>query len=514
MKNLSNELKVGLFIIFAFGILFYMTFNVSGSKLFSQNGKRTLVIYFTAITGVTEKADVRMAGVKIGEVQKIELADLRARVTVSLYTDLKIPDDSVAQVQGKGLLGEKFIEIRPGASQTYMANGGVLERSISPANIDDLVGKLADVLDDVKKVSASMRDAFGSESARDGLKEIVENLANLSKSLDTVITGNQDKLRDIIINIEGASGSLKEILAENRADLRGTMGNFNTVSKSFAEKTPELLDHLDKAAKGISEMVNENRLNVKEGMANIKDASGNFNGVLADNRENFKATMENLKNSSEKLDLIMKNIRQVSAKLEKGEGTIGRLIQEDEVYTNLNQTLESTNSMASKVEHLKIAVGARTERQIDQQRNKGYFSIRIQPREDKYYMFEISEDVRRPLAVRNQLNALLYSFYIAKRYGNVTLKAGLFESSAGLGSDLHGWDDKLELSLEAFNLSGYDALGPNPQIKVTGRYYPQKYIFLYVGGDELINQTYRTYFAGVGILADEEDFKFFLGRLF
>jgi len=141
VKNWSNEAKLGVFIIAGFAVLFWLTFSIGGKKLFAVGGKKSFIVYFKTITGVTEKSDVRMAGVKIGEVRKVELENYRAKVTVDLHGDYDVPDDSVATVQGKGLLGEKFIEIKPGFSPTYVPTGGVLAHSTPPANIDDMVAK-------------------------------------------------------------------------------------------------------------------------------------------------------------------------------------------------------------------------------------------------------------------------------------------------------------------------------------------------------------------------------------
>ena len=514
MKNWSNEVKVGLFIIGVLSVLFYLTFNVGGKRMFGTKSQQTFFIHFSAITGVTEKSEVRMAGVKIGEVKKIVLDNYRAKVIVDLTETCNIPIDSIAKVQGKGLLGEKFVEIVPGTSTTYVPNGGELMQSVSPANLDDIVAKLSGALDDIKSVTESLKDSLGSSEGKQGLKSIITNLSSLSADLQSVVGGNKERLNSIILNVDKAANLIQSMLAENRENLRGSVESANKTLKTFSDKAPELLSHLDAAAAGIKEMVMENRENVKLGISNLKDAGSNINQVINDNRENLKVAMANLKSSSEKLDKIMDNVKQISGKMEKGEGTIGRLIQDDEVYTNLNQTLESTNNLARKVEHLKMGIGVRAERQTDQQRTKAYFSLRIKPREDKYYMIEISEDVRRPLAVRNQLNSLLYTFYIAKRYGDVTLRGGLVESSAGVGVDFHGLDDKAELNLDAYNFSGYDANSVNPQVKVTAKYYFQKYLYVYLGGDELFNEYYRTFIAGVGIMADEGDFKFFLGRLF
>ncbi len=514
MKNWSNEVKVGLFIIGVLGVLFYLTFNVGGKRMFSTKGRQSFYVLFTSITGVTEKSEVRMAGVKIGEVKAIVLDNYRAKVIVDLTEAYNIPDDSIAKVQGKGLLGEKFVEIVPGTSTTYVPNGGELKNSVSPANLEDIVAKLGGALDDIKSVTESLKDSLGSSEGKQGLKSIISNLSSLSADLQSVVGGNKDRLNSIILNVDKATTLLQSMLAENRENLRGTVENANKTLKSFSDKTPQLLAHLDEAASGIRDMLAENRENVKLGISNIKDAGGNVNQLIADNRDNLKVAMENLRSSSEKLDKIMDNVKQISGKMEKGEGTIGRLIQDEEVYTNLNSTLENTGSLAKKVENLKLGIGARVERQFDNQRTKAYFSLRIKPREDKYYMVEITEDVRRPIALRNQLNSLLYSIYIGKRYGDITLRGGLVESSAGLGIDFHGLDDKLELNIDAYNFSGYDSNAPNTQVKVTGKYYFQKYWYVYLGGDELFNQYYRTFIAGVGIMADEDDLKFLLGRLF
>lgn len=517
MKKLSVEARLGLFIIASVTALFYLTFMIGGKKLFGYGASgRTMVVYFDSIAGVSEKSDVRMAGVKVGEVAKIALEDYKAKVYVNLYGDFNIPEDSVATVQGKGLLGEKFIEIRAGKSKKYLENGGKITRSIPPANIDDLIAKLSDSLDDIKKVTRSLSDSFGTEEGKEGLKSIIKNLSQFSD----VIGGNKERLNSIIENVEKSTKVLQLMLAENRENLKGTMENFKVMSKTISEKAPELLATLDKAAAGIRDMVDENRANVREGLANVKDAAGNLNGVLTDNRANIKTAMENLRKSSEKLDEVLASVRQITSKLEKGEGTVGKLIQNDDIYTGLNETLEGTKNLTKQVGALKVALGARDEfigsGDHYTQGSRSYFSIEIKPREDKYYMLELSEDIRKPLSggSRSSLSSLLYTFYIAKRYGNVTLRGGLMESSGGAAVDLHGWDDKLKLSVEAFNLGGYDQFSTQPQLKVTGTFYPQKYIYVYVGGDELLNQYYRTFFAGAGLMVNEDDFKFFMARFF
>jgi phospholipid/cholesterol/gamma-HCH transport system substrate-binding protein len=197
------------------------------------------------------------------------------------------------------------------------------------------------------------------------------------------------------------------------------------------------------------------------------------------------------------------------------------MLQGDELYNGLNDTLEGAKGLTKQVGEMKVAVGARADYLASadhySQSSRSIFSAQIKPREDKYYMLEASNDIRKPIPVgstKNSMSSLLYTFYIAKRFGDITFKGGLMETSGAAGVDFHAFEDRLTLSVDAFNLSGYDQFATQPQIRVTGRYYPQKYFYVYVGGDELLNSYYQTFYAGLGLLANEDDFKFFMARFF
>jgi phospholipid/cholesterol/gamma-HCH transport system substrate-binding protein len=492
----NTDLKVGLFILLSVVALFFMTLKIGGTiPIFGKRGEQQLIIIFNRVSGVSEKSNVKMAGVDIGKVRSIELEGRKAKVTIDLDEGVKIPVDSVASIRSSGLLGEKFIDINPGESDTYLENRAVLPKSIDPTDIDEMMTKLSSALDDIQLFTRTLRESFAAdEDGEGGLKSVVDNLIEMTESVNRIVSDNEKNLNAIMNNATSATKLLKEILAENRANIKATIEN------------------VKKLTENIDEVVAENRANLKEGIENFKDLTGNIDTVVAENRENFRVSMENLKKSSEKLDEIMASIQQISGKMEKGEGTIGKLIQEDDVYENLSKTLMGTQGFVGKIENIKIALGLRSERHFESAQTKSYFSLRVKPREDKYYLFEITEDVRRNdlTTTRNTLNSLLYSFIIAKRYGDVTLKAGLIESSGGIGLDFHAWRDSIMLSAALFNFSGYDFNAENPQFKLTGRFYIQKYLYIYLGGDELLNDYYRTYLAGVGLMVDEDDFKFLL----
>jgi len=447
VSSYSLNFKVGLFILAGIVALMFMSFKMGSLTGFSAEGEQRFHIYFNAISGISEKTPVSMAGVKIGTVGRLFLDKRKVKVTVFLDADTKIPVDSVATIQSAGLLGEKFINIRPGASDEFVPNDGVLENSLDAANLDEIMSKLSSALDDIKKFTQGMGTLFGEEEG---------------------VGAEKSPFGQIVDNAREASELLKLMLAENRKSLR-------------------------------------------MGLSNVKDFSGNLNELMVENRETFKDTLGNLKASTSKLDSIMFSVEKIAAKIEKGEGTFGRLVYEEEVYENINETLIGAQSFMGSAEKMQLAIGTRAEYQESLQKTKSYFSLSIRPKEDKYYLFEVSEDIRRDdLQIRNAMNSLLFTLLVNKRYGNLNMKAGLIESTGGLGLDYYAWSDSLRLSADIFSFSGYDINSKNPQLKLTGKYYLQKYIYAYFGADDLLNEYYKTYFGGVGIMVDESDFKFLL----
>ena len=447
MSGLSANLKVGLFILSGFGALLYMSLMMGGFSFNGKEGKQTFYVYFNMVSGVAEKSHVKISGVKVGEIGAITLEKRRVKLTVLLDRQVDIPVDSVASIQSAGLLGDMFVNISPGESMTSIENGGLLENSVDPASIDEIMTKLSKVLTDVEIFSAGMGDLFNTEEGKEG---------GVSKIID---------------NAERASDLLRVILEENREVLR-------------------------------------------DGFGNIKSLTGSMDEILGDNRYSFKSAMENLKTSTEKLDSVMGSLREVTLRIAGGEGTVGKLIQDESMYDNLNSTLLATQEFMGSTETLQLGIGVRGEYQSQTEAIKSYFSIRVKPREDKFYLFEISEDTRRnDLAVRNTINTVLYTLIVNKRYGDWGFKAGLMESSGMLGLDYYAWRDSMIVSTDLFNMSGYDVNATNPELKITGTYYIQKYIYLYAGGDELLNEYYKSYFGGIGLMVDEEDFKFFLSIL-
>lgn len=120
----------------------FLGFSYSSANVGSVNGYM-LTADFSGTGGLGVGDSVQVSGVKIGTVQKIELKpdDYRARVTMEVDNSLKLPDDSAAFISSESLLGGKYMELQPGASEEMLGDGGHIAYTQAPQNLEQLLGK-------------------------------------------------------------------------------------------------------------------------------------------------------------------------------------------------------------------------------------------------------------------------------------------------------------------------------------------------------------------------------------
>ena len=138
----GRDLIVGLFVIASLGAIAYLSLQVGGVS-YSGRDAMQLTATFDDIGGLKPRAAVVVAGVRVGEVQHIGLADdLRALVTMQVDGSLDLSIDTEAAIRTSGVLGDQFIALEPGAEDDLLVSGGVITFTESAFNIEKLVGAL------------------------------------------------------------------------------------------------------------------------------------------------------------------------------------------------------------------------------------------------------------------------------------------------------------------------------------------------------------------------------------
>ncbi|MDH3237759.1 MAG: MCE family protein [Deltaproteobacteria bacterium] len=501
---MSKEAKVGIFVLLGIVILTFFTFRVSKMGGIGVKGYQLTVDFETA-AGLEPKANVKMAGVPIGKVEEIKLVENNARLVLRIQEGVKIPIDSVVSIQTQGLLGEKYVEILPGKETgQVLPPGGRVANTIPPANLDEIIRKVSMISEDLKNFTNTLSQTLGTEEGRKALADIIRNTRETTEVLRAVVTGNEERLNRILVNVDTLSMDLKEISSANKEDLRVTIANLRSFSETLKTEAPGLARKLQEMSERVS-------------------------GVVGENRENIRVSMENLKSASAKLDNTLDSAGKVMARIERGEGTIGKLVSDNTTITKIDDALGGINRYIQRREALRTFLDYRLEYQVEPSEYKHYVNLRLQPSADKYYLLGVVDDPRGKFessdttttttpggTVRTQQEKfsddLTLTAMVAKRFSALTVRGGVMESTGGVGLDYHLMKDRLSISVDAFDFSREDQ---PPHLKVFGTYDIVKNFFITGGMDDILNDdtNFRTLFFGFGIKFADEDLKTVLGAV-
>ena len=140
MKKINTEMVVGMFVLLGILALGYLSIRLGKMEVLGGNFY-PIKAEFEKVGGIKPGATVEIAGVQIGTVKRIGLDKYQALLELSLRTDVKIQEDAIASIKTKGLIGEKYIQITPGASEKILPAGGKIRDTESAVDIEELISK-------------------------------------------------------------------------------------------------------------------------------------------------------------------------------------------------------------------------------------------------------------------------------------------------------------------------------------------------------------------------------------
>jgi phospholipid/cholesterol/gamma-HCH transport system substrate-binding protein len=138
------QMWVGVFVAIGIASLFMLAMKVSNISAFSETGGYELTLNFTNIGGLKVRSPVTMAGVVVGRVSEIgfdkEIYEAEVKVKIeNLYNN--IPEDTSASIFTSGLLGEQYIGLEPGGSDTFLKEGDRFKLTQSAVVLEQLIGQ-------------------------------------------------------------------------------------------------------------------------------------------------------------------------------------------------------------------------------------------------------------------------------------------------------------------------------------------------------------------------------------
>lgn len=531
--QIKTETKVGIFVILAISLFIFMTLGI-GAFRFGTYGYSPYQVYFSDVSGLSRKADVKIAGVKVGWVEEIQLTENgKALANILVEKKFSLYDNAYAIVRQEGLIGTKYLEVAPGDSMLpKLTSGDKLARpGRESVSVDELLFKFQNIANHVEEVTESIKEAFSGSEKTDQLRTTVENISNASQKIDilatslaNVIAGNEDSLNNIVNNVADFTQTLKEDLPALKDNITRFADTFDNNFSNISNKLSETTDSISHAAQ--------------------------------DAKESFE------------------NIASVTQKIDDGRGLLGKLVNEEEMYKDIRSAVSGIKNQLGKFESIGVIVDSHSEtmqRPVDDFKftdTKGYFNVRMHTSDNFFYMGQIAtsekgfvsrkfiyetyrddrgkeyEDIpysnllTEPSSeVASELNKMnrrqyapqkvvqeripfAYGAQLGKIYGNLSLRVGMLEGSFGAGADYYFPLQEGKFSwittLEAFDFRGTQRLELNdqrrPHMKWMNRVFLFNNIYTVMGADDFISSN-ASFFWGVGLRFGDDDLKYLISKV-
>lgn len=341
---MTRETKIGFFVILAVGVMMYMVMRSSNITSLWQGGPKQQLIDITMddASGVREGTPIRIAGVKVGAVQSVRLDEGRAIARISLRSDIVLRQGAHAELRNQGVLGERYIALVVGRGETK-ASGEI--EAIVPPTLEDITTIISAIGEDLKVVTENFK-------------------------LATVTSAGGNRIETIAANMERLTQILVLMFEENRTDVRQTSGQVAQLSGTLNREIPELLQQMG------------------ELVADLRAISGG-------NRDRIDTTMEQVAAIAKTMNATSQRFNSIATKVDEGQGTIGKLINDPTTVDNLNEVLIETKAslgevrnLLGQINNLQFDLNFRSEYLTGPGAIKNYFGVRIVPDENKYYLIE------------------------------------------------------------------------------------------------------------------------------
>jgi hypothetical protein len=421
--------------------------------------------------------------------------NLRIRKNVLLYRDALLAKIS------ESILGDKLIEITPGIEKDYpLGDGDEIKDTYVEKGFNEMLRDLPDITRDIRKLTSELTktveqinkdDSVGHVMRR--LTEIADTVAQLSARANDVFGRNEARIEQII-------GDVSSITGDTRLQYKDILQNINDAS------------------------------------AEIKKLFADLNGIVSGDETDMNKNAGEIKGILAKANRSMEQLESITRKIDQGQGTLGRLINDDRIATKTEGILDDAASITSRLARLQLHLDLRSEFLVRQNSAKSYFGIRLLPSSDMYYMVELIDDPRGSAEVTQVCstdmslpeetrcdanhkidkikikNKFKYSVELAKRFYFITLRLGIIQNSGGVGMDWHFFNDDLEFRFDIFQFGTNEYnVSSKPRLKAWVVYRPSwlaNHIYLTAGVDDPFNGLAMfDYFFGAGFSFNDQDLK-------
>ncbi len=335
----SREFKVGAFALGGLTVVGVVVFMIGEErKLFESKAQYNA--QFAEVQGLRRGSPVRMGGVDIGSVTEVSYGEsasdrqIHVKMAVVQAESRRIRQDSVATIEGKGLLGDKMIVVTVGNEKLSQIQSGGVIPSKEGDDLSALMGKLGTITGQVEKVVGNLEkttNSLADEKLHDNLRGSVESMNGILKAVDSgdgyvgkLIKSPEEsqRLSQVMQNLENATAQLNKTTSSINAILaRVEHGPGLAHEVLYGEESSKAVSQFGGAA-------DELRLTLK----GVREGNGLARSVLFGGDDSSQQMVANLNQMSGDLKQIVSDVK-------AGKGTLGALLVDPSVYEDLKVVL-------------------------------------------------------------------------------------------------------------------------------------------------------------------------------
>lgn len=480
MRETLKAARVGLLVLVgvvaALGVYRYVDEGSSG-----PGGFRIYAV-FDDVQGLVEKSQVLVAGIRVGTIDTIRLEGSRARVDMIIDEGVELHTDGTVSMKAVSLLGEQVLVIEAGSLDApLLQDGDQIRIGRGATTTADVLEIVADIGGDVREVTRQLRRSFGTDEAGQRMENA---LRDLSEALEVT----------------------NRILRDNERAIGSTLGNIEEITSEGGPPLVATLRNIEATTEDLREIIDEGRPDIERTIDEIDD------------------TVAAVRRDAESLEGVIDDVRVTTDRVARGEGTIGRLATDEALIDEVEGIAEGIGDIVGPLARLRTLVELRSEYNFLANAFKTYFSVRLMPRENRYFLVQLIDNPRGSVSTEQvyvrrspplptepaeyqetrtvRRDALSYTIQIAKRISFATFRFGIMESTGGLGMDLNFFDDRLELNVDIFDIGIQDL----PRLRARLGFQVLAQISVVAGVDDTLNEN-RDFFAGLQIRFDDTDLK-------
>ena len=294
--KLTKSFWNGLIVILTF-VLFYFMVQYLKNDLTGQS-TYNFVVLFESVQGLNEGDNVNMLGKKIGKVNSTNITGQKVQVRLSIdrtYINM-IPIDSEIEVTSDGLMGSKYVSIKPGLSTKKMISDGDLVEGKREYDYTMITGDIQPLTQDLAAFARALRATLG-ESEKDNIRSSLENIKSATAQIDTVVIGNLvGTIDNIIDDLNDMSDDVGSFVKDSKVAIRSVSSISSDFSNSLKEfnnsisKLNYIVDKLNSDKGTIGKLINNQSL-----YNSMDKLVSDINGIVLDVKENPKKYKDHLK---------------------------------------------------------------------------------------------------------------------------------------------------------------------------------------------------------------------------